>query len=35
MYPGLQKGKYLASGLHIIRLIHEIGFPGWPEPNLD
>jgi hypothetical protein len=25
----------MANGLHFYGLIHEIGFPGWPELNLD
>jgi len=27
--------RHLAHGLHLFYAIHDFGFPGWPEPNLD
>ncbi len=31
----LRGHKHLANGVHSTRLIHDFGFPGWPELNLD
>ena len=28
-------GPHLANGLQFIKAIHDFGFPGWPELNLD
>jgi hypothetical protein len=25
----------MAGRVHLLRVIHEIGFPGWPDLNLD
>jgi hypothetical protein len=25
----------VARGVHLLQTIHEIGFPGWPDINLD
>jgi hypothetical protein len=30
-----QESMHLANGLQSIKVIHDFGFPGWPEPNLD
>jgi hypothetical protein len=28
-------GMRLANGVHLVCAIHDFGFPGWPELNLD